>query len=279
MKVKEIMSTDVQVAEVPGTVEEVFGLFKNGQHSGLPVLKEGSNKVVGMITRSDLLKNPQEDQIAMLMTRDPVVIQEDAELEEAAKLILRHDIRRLPVVKDGELTGLVSVADLVGVLPDMDIDGGVTEYANGHCTSSWVNTPVPIIAEIMRLSNADSIPLLDDDCKVGGIISDTDLVKAFEIEESLEKSDMGAASDENEWTWDGVRDTMKFYYGVSMLKLPRVPVKEIMTSDVVTVYLGADIADCARKMARNQIEQIPILDEDENLIGLLRDRDMIKAFL
>ncbi|OUJ18129.1 CBS domain containing protein [Methanonatronarchaeum thermophilum] len=279
MKVKEIMSTDVEVAKVPGTVEEVFGLFKNGQHSGLPVIKEDTNKVVGIITRSDLLKNPQEDQIAMLMTRDPVVIDEEKTLTEAAKLILRHDIRRLPVVKNEELTGIISVADLVKVIPNMEVEGTVTEYANGHCTSSWINTPVPIIGEIMRLSNADSIPLLDDDCKVGGIISDTDLVKAFEIEESLEKSDMGAASDENEWTWDGVRDTMKFYYGVSKLKLPRVPVKEIMTDNVVTVYIGAEISDCAKKMARNKIEQIPILDEDENLIGLLRDRDLIKTYI
>ncbi|WGI17739.1 CBS domain-containing protein [Methanonatronarchaeum sp. AMET-Sl] len=279
MKVKEIMSTDVEVAEVPGTVEEVFGLFKNGQHSGLPVIKEGTKKVVGIITRSDLLKNPHEDQIAMLMTRDPVVIPENEDITEAAKLILRHDIRRIPVVSNEEITGIISVADLVKVIPDMEIEGTVTEYANGHCTSSWTNTPVPIIGEIMRLSNSDSIPLLNDECKVGGIISDTDLVKAFELEESLEKSNMGAASDENEWTWDGVRDTMKFYYGVSTLKLPQVPVKEIMTEDVITVYIGAEISDCAKKMARNSIEQIPILDEDENLIGLLRDRDLIKSFL
>lgn len=279
MKVKEIMSKDVVTAEVPGTIENVLDTFRNGKHSGLPVVKENTEEVVGVITRSDLLRNPEEDQIAMLMTRDPIVINSEGEVEEVARLLLNHDIRRLPVVDNGELLGLVSVADLVDVLSEKEIDGDISEYMEGSCTSTWEETPVPLVGEIMRLADRDAVPVLSDEGKLVGMVSDTDLVKAFKKEDDLGKSDMGAASDEDQWTWDGMRDTMKLYYDVSILKLPKYPVKEIMTTEIHSTYQGSSVIDAAKLMSNNEIEQLPVLDEDDNIIGLIKDRNLIKAFL
>ncbi|OKY77679.1 MAG: CBS domain containing protein [Candidatus Methanohalarchaeum thermophilum] len=280
MKAEEIMTKEVKTTQVPGNVEKIFNVFKEGKHTGLPVLKKGTNKVVGVITRSDLLRNPNEDQIAMIMTRNPTTIRKDTEINEIASLINNKEIRRLPVVEENdELAGIVSVADLVDVISNKGIKRGISKFMNGSCTSTWTKTPVPVVAEVMRLSMSDAVPVLDDDCKVTGIVSDTDLVKSFKIEDELERSDIGSASDEDDWTWDGVRDTLKFYYGVSKFKLPNVAVEEIMTENVVSAFIGSTVEDVAQKMNRNQIEQIPILDEENRLVGLIRDRDLIKALI
>ncbi|PTD93383.1 CBS domain-containing protein [archaeon SCG-AAA382B04] len=279
MEVKEIMTKDVVVAEVPGTIEGVLDKFRNGDHSGLPVVKKDSKKVVGVITRSDLLNNQTEDQIAMIMTRDPVVIQSNKELEEATELLLKNNIRRLPVVDEEELTGILSVADLVEELAKEDIDGEIGEYMEENYASTWVETPIPIVGKIMSLAEKDAIPILGNKGELVGVVSDTDLVKAFKREDGLDKSDMGAASDEDQWTWDGMRDTMEFYYEVSKLTLPNYPVKEIMTEEVKTTYKGSNVKEAAQKMSFNQIEQLPVLDESERLIGMVRDRNLIKTFL
>ncbi len=273
------MTEDVVFAEVPNSVEEVFENFKEGRHTGLPVVKKGTKKIVGIVTRSDFLRNPEEDQLAMVMTRDPVVVSEDDDIEKVSRLIIENNIRRVPVVDGEELIGIVSVADLVKIIAEDGINGNVEDYMEDECSISWVKTPAQVVAEVMRLSDTDAVIILDSQCNLAGVVSDTDLVKAFEFEDGLERSDMGAASDENDWTWDGVRDTMKLYYGVLKLRLPECSAEDIMTEDVVYDYVGTSVKSSAKKMARGEIEQIPVLDEDNRLFGILKDRDLVKTFI
>ena len=72
MKVKRAMSKNVVSVSVPGNREKALTLMRQENRSVLPVIKEGTNKLVGLLARSDLIGNPDEDQIAMLMSRDLV---------------------------------------------------------------------------------------------------------------------------------------------------------------------------------------------------------------
>ena len=112
--VRDVMVREVAYAEIPGNRDDVLKALQDRKVSGLPVVKKG--EVVGIITRSDLLRNREEDQTALLMTRDPVVISPDRSIVEASKLLIQHKIRRLPVVEGKELVGLVTVADIVRVI-------------------------------------------------------------------------------------------------------------------------------------------------------------------
>ena len=111
------MVRDVASATLPGSRDEVLKILKNKHISGVPVLKD--SKVVGVVTRTNLLQNPEEEQLALLMTRDPITISSGSDLQTAARLLLEHRIRRLPVVDDGKLVGLVTVADVIGTIADM----------------------------------------------------------------------------------------------------------------------------------------------------------------
>jgi len=118
--VRDVMVREVAYAEIPGNRDDVLKTLQDRKVSGLPVVKKG--EVVGIITRSDLLRNREEDQTALLMTRDPVVISPDRSIVEASKLLIQHKIRRLPVVDGKELVGLVTVADIVRVAEGMNIE-------------------------------------------------------------------------------------------------------------------------------------------------------------
>jgi len=61
---------------------------------GVPVLKD--RKIVGIITRKDMLRKSEETQLGLLMSPNPVTIHPDTLLGEAATLILKHRVRRLP---------------------------------------------------------------------------------------------------------------------------------------------------------------------------------------
>ncbi len=94
------MVRDVACATLPGSRDEVLKILKNKHISGVPVLKD--SRVVGIVTRTNLLQNPEEEQLALLMTRGAITITPPgADLQTAARLLLEHGIRRLPVVMMG----------------------------------------------------------------------------------------------------------------------------------------------------------------------------------
>lgn len=64
--VSDYMTTDVVSVEIPGNRDDVLKILKRTGISGVPVLKSG--KLVGIITRKDLLHKPEENQLALLMT-------------------------------------------------------------------------------------------------------------------------------------------------------------------------------------------------------------------
>ena len=71
MMVKDCMQSEVVFISVPGTREDVLQMMAEKQVNGVPVVKKGSKTLVGIVTRTDLLTKADENQLAMLMNRDP----------------------------------------------------------------------------------------------------------------------------------------------------------------------------------------------------------------
>ncbi|HUL62235.1 MAG TPA: CBS domain-containing protein [Methanocella sp.] len=273
LTVDDIMIKNVKSIEIPGTRDEVLELMQKERISAVPVVKEGT--LLGIVTRIDLLKHPEEEQIAMLMTRDPITITPDAPLARAAAILMQTGLRRLPVVVRGKLVGIVTVSDIVGAIGQMDIKEAIKSFVRDGVVAIWEETPVPVASEIIRLSKRDALPVLDNKRELVGIISITDIINLSRIEDTVEKSDMSAGADEDKWTWESMRDTMSLYYGVSRISLPDVPVKSVMIKDVITAFHKTPVSECAKKMRRNRIEQVPVITADNKLDGLLLDRELL----
>ncbi len=277
IKVSDIMRDNVAYATLPGSRDEVHTLLKDQKVSGVPVLKDG--KVVGIVSRANLLKNPEEEQLALLMTRNPITIQPDVDITVAAKILLEKKIRRLPVVNNDKLVGIISVADIVGSIAELDITDHVGQYLSPSVVPIWTDTPLHVAARIMELAKSKAAPVIDSDLEVVGMITDRDVISASVIEDSVEMSDMSNGSDDDEWTWESMRDTMSIYYSVSRVKVPDIPVKAVMVKDLVKAAYISGVSECALKMKRNQIDQIPIVNANQRFLGLLRDRNLMKAIV
>lgn len=275
--IEDIMVRDVACATLPGSRDEVLKILKNKHISGVPVLKD--SRVVGIVTRTNLLQNPEEEQLALLMTRGAITITPGADLQTAARLLLEHGIRRLPVVNDGKLVGLVTVADIVGAIADMNIDIPIKDYVEKQVVTIYSETPLPVAARIMELAGVKAVPILDASLELVGIISDRDVIAASVIEDSVEMSDMSSGLDDDAWTWESMRDTMSIYYSVSRIKVPDLLGSDIMIKEPITATYIASISDCARKMKRNRIDQIPVINSNRKLQGLLRDHDLLKPLI
>lgn len=279
IKVDDVMVRDVARAELPGTRDEVLEILKSKHISGVPIVKNG--ELVGIVTRTDMLKNPEEEQIAILMTRNPITITSDKSIVDAARLILDNNIRRLPVVDDGHLIGLVTIADIVGAMGRLNITTPISDYIGNHVVSVWSETPLSVVGEIMELADVKAVPILDSMLKLVGVASDKDLISASVITDKTEMSNMSAGSDDDAWTWESMRDTMSLYYSISKIQLPDSPVKDLikLTGDPETALLSSHVSECARKMRRKRIDQLPVITSSKKLLGLVRDKDLLKALV
>jgi len=277
VKVGDIMTRDVAYVTIPGDREQVLEILREKQISGVPVVKDG--KLVGIITRSDLLRNPSENQIAMLMTRNPISVTPDATLENAAMLMVEHNIQRLPVVEDGKLVGIITVRDIINAIAELDIMEDVNKYLASRVVAVWSETPLPVVGMIMELADVKACPVLTSELELAGVVRDKDLIMYSVVEDSLHHSDMSSASDEDEWTWESMRDTLKLYYSVSRIKLQDIPVKDAMKETPTVSLNGAYVSEVARLMRRKDIEQVPVVTASNRLYGMVCDKDLIKCLI
>jgi CBS domain-containing protein len=275
MLVRDFMTKDVVSVEIPGNRDDILKIMKRTGISGVPVLK--NKEIIGIITRKDMLTKAEETQIGLLMTPDPITITAEAELEEAARLMITHHVRRLPVVEKKILIGLLSIADLINAIAQLKIKTEIKEYNSRPAFALWEETPLSLVGRVMEISHLDAIPILDDEGRLAGIISERDLIRHSSIEDSVETSDFSNGTDDDEWTWESIRDLHTLTYGVSRVKLPHRPVKTAMIKNVINVTMNTEVSECALKMRRARVDQVPIVNNDRKLISVLYDRDLIGA--
>jgi len=276
MIVRNFMTSDVVHVEIPGNRDDVLKILKRTGISGVPVIK--NRKIVGIITRKDLLRKPEETQLGLLMTAKPVVIEPDMEIREAARLLVTRRIRRLPVVEDGILIGLLSVADIIHALAQLKVKDEIKENYTSRTFALWEETPLPVVGRVMEISGVDAIPILDAENRLQGMISERDLIRNSSIEDSVGVSDFSNGTVDDEWTWESIRDNHTISFGISKVQLPNRPVKLAMVRNVVSVPANAEVSECALKMRRSRVDQLPVVNGDKKLVGMLYDRELIRAF-
>ncbi|HHI30091.1 MAG TPA: CBS domain-containing protein [Candidatus Methanoperedenaceae archaeon] len=277
MSVEDVMTRDVVYTTIPGSRNKVLDLLKEKHVSAVPVVKDES--LIGIVTRSNFLENPEEEQTALLMTRDPITARPYETIETAAMRLIHNEIRRLPVVDGGELVGIVTVSDIIGAIANLRIEEPIGRYVDTFIVSVWEETPLPLVGRIMELAGVKVVPVLDSTGNLVGIISDKDLIQSSTIVDTIEKSDMSAGSDEDAWTWESMRDTMSLYYSVSRVELPDVPAKEAMKNNDLSVLHTTPLSECARTMHRRGLRHLPLVKSNQQLKGLVEDIDMLKAIV
>jgi CBS domain-containing protein len=133
--VGSIITKDVVKARYDDHISKIWTLMDETGFSGLPVMKK--NKIIGIITRKDIIKSghvrtgldavDQSIKVEKVMVTPPVVITAETSIREAAELMVKQDIGRLPVVenpvyikkepnraKEANLIGIIAREDILG---------------------------------------------------------------------------------------------------------------------------------------------------------------------
>ncbi len=276
MRIEELMSKDVITVTIPSDRRAALRLMVQHSISGLPVVhKDG--KLAGIITRKDIFRKVEEEQLTILMTHDPVTIDPGESPETAAELMIENGIRRLPVVDGEELVGIITPTDLMRSI-EIYGSGSVQEFMGSACVPVYEETPLPVLASIIYSSQVYSLPVLDSEGRLVGIVTDGDMFKQGIVDETVVKSDLGIGVDEDQWTWEGLRNVMKLYYIRSKINLPSIPVKDIMVRDTYKVFKETPIQKAAKIIHMHGIGQIPVIDANDRLGGMLFAKDLLKWF-
>ena len=118
MLAKDVMSKIVVAAKRSTLGRDLTVKLLSGMYSGLPVVDE-KGRVIGVVSEFDLLKviraGKKLEQVTAeeIMTKPPVCVKEDSSIEEIIDLMTKHNIIRIPVVRNDMLVGIISRCDIL----------------------------------------------------------------------------------------------------------------------------------------------------------------------
>jgi CBS domain-containing protein len=124
MVVREIMSSPVITVDHNQSIVEAAELMERGDVGAVIVMEEG--KPLGILTEHDIVIrvvakgfNPMAVKAKEVMSTPLRTVEPDLSITDAARIMSRYKIRRLGVVYKGELTGIVTSRDIMGVTPEL----------------------------------------------------------------------------------------------------------------------------------------------------------------
>lgn len=119
-QVRDLMTTDCKTVTLKDNIYEIAVIMSEHDVGFVPVVDEyDETKLIGAVTDRDLVirgyaaKRPGSSPVKDVMSESIVTLSPTQDAEEAADIMARHQIRRLPVVENGKLIGILSLGDLV----------------------------------------------------------------------------------------------------------------------------------------------------------------------
>ncbi|MGW7404085.1 CBS domain-containing protein [Streptomyces sp. NPDC054833] len=124
-------------------------------------------------------------------------------------------------------------------------------------------TPFKVVARLLDQHRISGLPVVDHDDKVIGVISGSDLIRR----QATRPAD-GPAQRKHPHARDH-----------SARRAVAATAEELMSTPAITVHPEQKVADAARVMERHGVERLPVVDEEDRLIGIATRRDLLRVFL
>ena len=285
MNVADVMTPgeEVVTVELPGTRDDVLAYLQDRPFSSVPVLKQTPDGRVyrGLVSRRTLIEHADEDQLAML-SETVATISREASLAEAIELMTEARERRLPVVEDDRLEGIVTVTDAVRAIarddigPNADADVPVEAVAGREVNCVYAETPLPVGERQLSFAGVPYAVVLDEAAQPTGMLTEEDVIAVARVVEGEEGTGESIASQDNEWSWEGIKAVGNSYLPTRNVEIPASPVAEVMTPDLVTVGTHRTVRAAAQLLIQHEIEQLPMVSADQ-LEGIVQDMHLLEA--
>lgn len=119
MQVVEAMNKDVETASSDTTIRRIARQMTD-RRVGAVVIVSGSGSIDGIVTERDIMsdvvaegKDPENTTAEDIMTKEVITIDPSQDLEDAADIMTKNKIKKLPVVLQGKLVGIITASDLI----------------------------------------------------------------------------------------------------------------------------------------------------------------------
>ncbi len=147
-KVRDYMTYDVVTVDVHGTARDVIEAIRKTQHDGFPVVD--GKKVEGYISARDLLFVYPNTSVERIMSRHLIVADPEMSINDAARVIFRSGIQKLPVVDDEN--------NLVGIISNTDVIRSQIEHVSPEKVFKFIDT-LKQLYDLKPTLNRDRVPI------------------------------------------------------------------------------------------------------------------------
>ncbi|RCV63913.1 CBS domain-containing protein [Methanophagales archaeon] len=257
MKVKDVMSSPVITEDEDTSVTIVARDMELSEIGSVVITRE--DKPVGIVTDRDIsikicakMGTPGEVTVKGIMTAPLITIGPEAPVEKACELLAENDIRRLPVMENDKLVGIISVRNILTGAPEhvqrfYPAEGElvserleVGDVMTREVITEDEDTIVSKISKTMEESGIGGVVILKGGKPVG-MVSDGDIASKVIM------NDKNASE---------------------------IKAKEIMCSPLVSIGPDAPVEKACGIMAAKEIRRMPVMDEDK-LVGIISVRNIL----
>jgi CBS domain-containing protein len=300
--VRDVMTSRVVWVKKDAPYQEMAAQLRENRISAFPVLDD-EGKVIGVVSEADLLtkealEGGYEGMPGMitgllrrkeqgkargitavdLMTHPAVTISPDATVENAARLMCKSKLKRLPVVdSDGHLTGIISRADVLSVFDCSDppqllppermtamkttvMKTSVEEIMTTQVVAVKLGASFKEMTAALRENRVSAFPVIDDDGKVIGVVSEADML-AREVLNADHAGTIAAMSHRGEQHQAG-----------------GLTARDLMTHPAITVTPDDSAEQAARLMYTLQVKRLPVIDRGGRLVGIISRTDVLGVY-
>ena len=193
-EISSIMEEDVISLREGDSIDDVIKMMLLGNLSGFPVVNDES-KVIGIVSERDFIGLVANiitgKRVADFMSRDVVSVRPDTKVEDAARVMISNDFRRLPIVHEGVMTGVVTTSDIINYLGSGEVfeklvTGNMHEALGVPIKVIAREAPVTVepdldlgeAADLMIARDVSVLPVVIDGA-LAGIITERDFLSAL----------------------------------------------------------------------------------------------------
>ena len=193
-EISSIMEENVVTLHEGDSIDGVIRMMLRGNVSGFPIVNDDS-KVIGIVSERDFVglvaKTITGKSVADFMSRDVVTVRPDTTVEDAARVMISSDFRRVPIVQEGVMTGIVTTSDIVNYLGSGEVfeklvTGNMHEALDVPIKAIAREAPITIepnldlgeAAELMIARDVNVLPVIVDGA-LTGIITERDFLSAI----------------------------------------------------------------------------------------------------
>jgi CBS domain-containing protein len=244
--VAKVMKKRVHTVNVNDSASSVRRLMVKKDIGSVVVLDFG--KPVGIITETDFFKEIIALDIgldgvqARQMMKFPLVaVKPDIKIISAVKTMASKKIRRLPVMDDDHLVGIVAETDIIPIIADLDISEPVESVMTKEVVTAGIWYDVDRTAELMSLKDVGSVVLMESGM-IRGVVTERDMLRKV-------LADRKQSADE-------------------------IKVGSIMTTSVKTINPQGSISEAAKMMCGGKFRRLPVVEEGV-VVGIITQTDIL----